>query len=139
MLSLFLVSEHLQSPLLPCTLPFASKKVPHPPTPPVPSHPSSISLLWGNVTPQDHGSPLPLMPDKAILCYKCSWSHGLTHINSLVVDLVAGSSGVSCYLIFLFFLWGYNPLHLLQSFSTNSSIGVFRPSMMATYKYLHSS
>jgi len=33
------------------------------------------------------------MPDKAILCYICSWSHGLLHVHSLVGGLVPGSSG----------------------------------------------
>jgi hypothetical protein len=33
------------------------------------------------------------MPDKAILCYICSWSHRSDHVNSLVGDLVPGSSG----------------------------------------------
>jgi hypothetical protein len=31
-------------------------------------------------------------------------------------DLVPGSSGVTGWLILLFFLWRYKPLHLLQSF-----------------------
>ena len=33
------------------------------------------------------------MPDKAILCYIFSWSHGSLHVYSLVGGLVLGSSG----------------------------------------------
>jgi hypothetical protein len=57
---------------------------------------------------QDQGPLLPLMFDKAILCYICSWSHVYTFVDSLV----SGSSGGSGWLI-LFFLWGCNHL---QSF-----------------------
>jgi hypothetical protein len=35
-----------------------------------------------------------LLPDKAILCYICSCSHGSLHVYSLVGGLVSGSSGV---------------------------------------------
>jgi hypothetical protein len=31
------------------------------------------------------------MPDKAILCYICGWSHGSLHVYSLVGGLVPGS------------------------------------------------
>jgi hypothetical protein len=44
---------------------------------------------------QDQGPLLPLMPDKAILCYICGWSHGSLHVYSLVGSLVPGSSGES--------------------------------------------
>ena len=37
----------------------------HPPTHPLPPHPSTIPLHWGIKSPQDQGPPLPLMPDKA--------------------------------------------------------------------------
>jgi hypothetical protein len=43
--------------------------------------------------PQNQGSLLPLLPDKAILCYICGWSHGSLHVYSLVGGLVTGSSG----------------------------------------------
>ena len=42
---------------------------------------------------QDQGPFLPMMPDKAILCYICGWSHGYLHVYSLVGGLVSGSSG----------------------------------------------
>jgi hypothetical protein len=62
------------------------------------------------------GPLLPLMPDKAILCYKCSWSHGSLHLCSLVGGLVPGRFEASSCLILLFFQWGCKPLQLLQSF-----------------------
>jgi hypothetical protein len=45
--------------------------------------------------PQDQAPILPLIPDKPILCYLCSWSHGPTHVYSLIGSLVPGSSEVS--------------------------------------------
>ncbi|EDM10302.1 RGD1560158 (predicted), isoform CRA_a [Rattus norvegicus] len=33
------------------------------------------------------------MPDNAILCYICGWSHGSFHVYSLVDGLVPGTSG----------------------------------------------
>ena len=36
----------------------------------------SIPLPWVIKTPYDQGAPIPVMPDKAILCYISSWSHG---------------------------------------------------------------
>jgi hypothetical protein len=109
----FLVSP--PKPHLPSLLCFASMKVStHPSTHPLPPHPSSIPLCWG-IPPQDQGSSLPLMSDKAILCYIYSWSHGSLHAYSLVGGLVSGSSRRSSYLILLLFLWGCKPLQLLQS------------------------
>ena len=64
-----------------------------PPTPD--SHCSGIRLQWGIKPPQDQGPPLPLMPDKAILCYICSWSNGCLHVYTLVGSLVPGNSGRS--------------------------------------------
>ena len=48
------------------------------PTHPLLLHPSSIPLCWDIKPPQDQEPPLPLMPDEAILCYICSWSHGFS-------------------------------------------------------------
>jgi len=56
---------------------------------------SSIPLCWSIKPPQDQGPPLPMMPDKAILCYICSWSHGFPHVYSLV----PGSSGLGVQLV----------------------------------------
>jgi hypothetical protein len=80
-----------------------------------------IPLCLGIEPPQGLGSPFPLITDKAILCYICSWSNGSLHCSlySLVGGLVPGSSGVggSSLLILLFFLWCCKPLQLLQSFA----------------------
>jgi hypothetical protein len=73
-----------------------------PPTHPIPPHCSSIPLHWGIKPPQDTGPPLPLMPDKSIICYICTWSHGSLHVHSLVGGLVPGSFGGSGWLILLF-------------------------------------
>jgi hypothetical protein len=92
MLSPFLVSP-LKSPH-PIPFSFTSKRVlphHHPPTH-LPPHTSSIPLWWSNRSLQDQGPPLPLMPNKAILCYICSWSHGSLHVYSLVGGLVPGCS-----------------------------------------------
>ena len=71
----------------------------------------ALPFIWGIEPSQDQGPLLPLMTNKAILCYICSWSHGW-----LVGGLVPGSSGGSDWLILLFLLWGCKPLQLLQSF-----------------------
>ena len=80
------------SPLFPS--PFLYEGAP-PPTHPFLLHCSSIPLCWGTKPPQDQGPPLPLMSDKAILCYIYVWSHGSLHVYSLVGGLVSGSSGWS--------------------------------------------
>ena len=85
---------------------------------PVPStHPlllplSGIPLQMGIEPSRDQGPVLPLIPDKAIFCYICSWSHGSLHVYSFVDGLVTGSSGSSGWLIMLFFLWGCRSLQL---------------------------
>jgi hypothetical protein len=64
-------------------------------------YPSTYSCLTALAFPYAGASslyrikdlPVSLMPDKAILCYICSWSHGSLHVYSLVGDLVPGSSG----------------------------------------------
>jgi hypothetical protein len=58
-----------------------------------------IPLYWSIETPQDQGPLFPLMPEKAILCYICSWRHGLLHVYSLIGVSVPGNSGVSGWLI----------------------------------------
>jgi hypothetical protein len=65
---------------------------------PAPTHPfqlhlSSIPLCWGIKPPQDQRPSLPLMPDKATLCYICSWSHGSVHV-------------------YVLFRWWFNPWEL---------------------------
>jgi hypothetical protein len=98
-----------------------------PPTQPLwPIH-HGILLHWGIEPSQDQWPLLPLMPDKAILCYICGWSHELLHVYYLVGGLVPWSSGPcvcvcvcvcvcmcvcdgsSGWLILLFFLWVCKP------------------------------
>lgn len=43
---------------------------------PLPPQLPSIHLCWGIEPLQDKGPPLPLVPDKEILCYIWGWSHG---------------------------------------------------------------
>ena len=103
-----------QTPI-PSLLPSASMRV-SPTTHLLLSHHPIIPLRCGMEPPQDQGPPLPLMPDKAILCCMCSWSHGSLYVYFLVGGLVPGSSGVSGCLMLLIFLWGCNTLSLHQSF-----------------------
>ena len=117
MLSLFLVSS-LETPYpfspSPCFCEGAS-----PPSFPLLAFP----LHWGIKPLQDQGPLLPLMRDKTILCYICSWSHESLHVYSLDGGLAPGSSGGwgSGWLILLFFLWGCKSLSYFSPFS-NSSI-----------------
>jgi hypothetical protein len=98
-----------------------------PPTYSLPPHHPSIPLHWGTQLRQGQGDPLPLMSDKATLCYICSWSHGSLHVYSLVGGLVPGSSqGFSWYCS------SYGVANPFSSFSLfpNSSIGVLTLSLM---------
>jgi len=77
-------------------------------SPPLPSHegdpPPTHSLLPQGPSippPWVIEPPLSVMPDKAILCYICGWSHGSLYVYSLVGGLVPGSSGGSGWLILL--------------------------------------
>ena len=68
---------------IPSPSPCFSEGIP-PPTIPLPPPYLSIPLYWDIKPPQDQGSPLPLMPDNAILCYICSWNHESLQVYSLV-------------------------------------------------------
>jgi hypothetical protein len=92
-------------------LPASIRVYPHLPTHPVPPPCTHIPLHWGLGPSKDQEPLLPLMLDKAIHCYICSWSQGSLHMYFLVGGLDSWSSD---WLIFLLFLW--KPLHLLQSF-----------------------
>ena len=92
----------------------------YPPT--HPPHCPSISLYWGREPSQNQDAPLPLMPDKAILCYICSWSHGSLSIYSLVGGLILGSSGVGGCLVDIVVL----PMGL-QTFSAPSVLPLTPP------------
>ena len=76
----------------------------------------TFPIHWGIEPLKDQCLLVLLMPDKAILCYICGWSHGSLHVYSLNGGLVPGSSGASGWLILLFVLWGCKPLGVLQSF-----------------------
>ena len=88
---------------------YASMRVLPLPTHLPPPHCLGIPLHWGIKFSQDQGLLLPLMFNKATLCYMCSWKHGLLHVYSLIGDLLSGSSGrgvvvVSGWLILLLYL-----------------------------------
>jgi hypothetical protein len=92
MLSPFPVSNSRPPPSYPPSPCFyeGSLHVPtHPPPPPW----HDIPLQWGIESSKDQGPSLLLMPNKAILCYICSWSYGSLHMYFLVGDLVPGNSG----------------------------------------------
>jgi hypothetical protein len=74
-----------------------------PSTHPLLPHYPSIFLCWGIEPSKDQGPSLPLMPDKAILCYICSWSHGSLHVYSWVHGLVPGNSGEGVWFVAIVF------------------------------------
>ena len=81
-----------------------------------------IPLHW-SIEPSWHqGLLLPLMSNKAILCYICSWSHGSLHVYAFVSGLFPESTGGTGRFILLFLLWGCKVLKLFGPFS-NSSTG----------------
>jgi hypothetical protein len=77
----------ISSPLPPVSM----RVLLHPPIHPLLPHCSGLPLHWGIEPSQDQGPPLPLILDKAILCYMCSWSHGSLHVYSFVGGLVLGT------------------------------------------------
>jgi hypothetical protein len=88
-----------------------------PPTHPLPLHCPSNPSCWGMEPPQGKGPSLPLISDKAIFCYLCSWGDGSLHLPcmySSVGNLDTRRSGDSVWLV-LFFLWGCKSFQLLQS------------------------
>jgi hypothetical protein len=99
--SLFpLHNPHISSPFPPASM----RELPYSPT-----HSSLRALTplhW--VIHRTKEACFTLMPDKAILCYICSCSHGFPGFYSLCGSLVPGSFGESGGLIF-FFLWVSTP------------------------------
>jgi hypothetical protein len=61
-----------------------------PPILSLPPHRPSIPLHWGITPPQNQGAPLPLMPDKAILCYIYCWSHQSLQLHPQLYWLGSG-------------------------------------------------
>jgi hypothetical protein len=90
---------------------------------------SSMEPSW------NQGPLLPLMPDKNILCYICSWSYRSLHMYSLVSGLVPVSSEWTGWLILLFALWACKTLQLLQSFLYNSYIRDSTLSTMVVFEH----
>jgi hypothetical protein len=103
-----------QNPLQ-TSFPCFSEGVP-PTTHPFPPPHLSIPIHRGIEPSQDQEPPFLLMPNKAILCYIYGWSHGSPHVYSLFCGLLTLRSGVSGWLILLFFLCGCKSLQLLHSF-----------------------
>jgi hypothetical protein len=125
MLSSFPIYSPPQNLLHPISPPPASMRVcAHPPTP---ASPPSHSPTLGHLAFKEPRDFLPLMSNKAILCYIYSWSPGSLHVYSLIGGLEPGSSG---WLILLFFLWSCKPLQLLQSFLSPLHWGPCDPSSL---------
>jgi len=78
------------SPLSYTPPPYSMRVFPHPSAHPFPPPHPDISLHWGVEPWQDQELLLPLIPNKAILWYICSWSHGSVHVYSLDSGLVLG-------------------------------------------------
>jgi len=93
MLFPFLLSLQ-RTPIL-SSIPLLQLGCPHLPIcsllPPLPG----IPQYWGIKPSKDLGPLLPLMLDKAILCYRCGWSQESLHGYSLIGGFVHGSSGMS--------------------------------------------
>jgi hypothetical protein len=87
------ISIVIPFPGFPSDNPLSPPHCPCSPTHPLPLPSPSIPLYCGIEPSQDQGPLLPLMTDKAILCYICGWRHGSLHVCSLVGSLVPGSSG----------------------------------------------
>jgi hypothetical protein len=104
-----------QKPPIPSPFPSFYEGVPPPTHPFLPPSPG-IPQHWGIKPSEDLGPLLPLISDKAILCYIYGWSHGFLKVYSLVGGLDPGSSRSSGWLILFFILWGFKALQLLQSF-----------------------
>ena len=81
--------------------------------PPTPTSPTLHSPTLGH---QTFTGPRAFPPTDTQLGYPLGWSHGSLYVYSVVDGLVPGSSEVSGWLTLFFFLWGYKPLQLLQTF-----------------------
>jgi len=95
--------------------------------PPLLASPPDIPLHWGIKPWQDQGLFLPLVPNKAILCYICSWSHGSVHVYALDAVLVPGTS---VWLILLF-LWDCKSFSSFNPFSNSSTGTLFSVQWLA--------
>ena len=99
-----------------------------------PPHHHSIPLNWGIELSQDQGPLLPLMPYKAILCYKCSWGQESLHVYTLVGGLVPRRSGS---LVGWYCYSSYGLANSFRFFNPFSNAFIWGPiSSMVGYKYL---
>jgi hypothetical protein len=110
------ISNDIPFPGFPSENPLSYPPSPCSPTHPLPLPGPDIPLQWGIKPSQDQGPLLPLISNKAILCYICSWRHWSLHVYSSVGGLVPGSSGDTGWFLLLFFLWGCKPFQLLGYF-----------------------
>jgi hypothetical protein len=118
----FLPENPHHTPLPPVSMKVLSHLTTHPPTHPLLPHHPSISLCWCIKHSQDQGFPLPMMPDKAIVCYICRWSHESLQVYCLVGSLVSRSSGD---LVGWYCCSSYGVVNPFRYFSPpNSSTGV---------------
>ena len=98
------ISNVIPFPYLPSKKPLC-----HIPSSCSPTHPLLLPcpgspLQWGIWTSQEQGPLLPLMSNKVILCYICSWSYRSLHVYSLVGGLFSPWE-----------LWGYWLVHIVVS------------------------
>ena len=103
---------------------------PHTHTPTTTSPPSN-SLHWDLKPSQDLEPLLPLVPDKVIFCYICSWNHEFFHVYSLVGGALGGLVG-------WYYSSSYGAVNPFSFFSTssNSSIGYPMLSPMIVCQHL---
>jgi len=103
----------------------------------LPSHHPGLPIHWKNEPSQDKELLLLLMPDNAILCYICSWSHGSIHVYLLVDVLVPGSSGRGLIGWYCCSSCGdANPFNSFSPFS-KSSFGILMISSMVCCNHSH--
>ena len=91
MLSPFMVHPQPRNSLSHLPFPYSLRVSPYPPSPN--SLPSNSPTLGYQAFTGTRVTLLPLIPNKAILCYMCGWSHESLHVYSLVGGLIPGSSG----------------------------------------------
>lgn len=66
---------------------------------------------------QDQGLLLLLVPNKAIICYICIWSHRSVHEQSIIIVFITEHS----YSLTLLFLWVESTINSCNPFSKSSN------------------
>jgi hypothetical protein len=112
------------------------KPLSHSSSPCSPTHPlllpcPGIPLHWGIRPSQDQRPLLPLMSNKAILCYIWRWSHGFLHVYYLFHGLVPGSSGG----LFCSYSFSFYRTPSAQGPFSSSSIGDIVLSPMVSWEH----